>query len=227
MIKKVIISNLFILLAVGVLGFTTTLAAAASFNDTEYPGLTSYYAANINLTVGTPINVTIPIVDLTPGRYDDFMVTATNTSTVPSSLIVTLNNSTAIIGTGIHTQKHGDSIIGTSGDLANITNIAVWVDTSIGQSDLVPSLSDFVMLYNGTWLPGAGILPLSSSFALSLIAGGVPLTSQPLNMTNSINYTIHYIVSLPSNLTGSQVAAGTSVQGEQGSIGNTLALQNN
>ncbi len=226
MIKKVIISSLFILLAVGVLGFTTTLATAAPFNDTEYPGQTSYYAANINLTVGTPINVTLPIVDLTPGRYDDFKVTATNTSTVPSSLIVTLNNSTAIIGTGIYTQKHGDSVIGSSGDLANITNIAVWVDTSSGQVDPVPSSYDYVMNFNSSWSAGANILPLSSSFPLSSIVSEGPLTSQPLNMTNSTNYTIHYIVSLP-NLTGSQVTAGTSVQGEQGSIGNILALQNN
>ena len=159
MIKKIIISSLFILLAVGVLGFTTTLAAAAPFNDTEYPGQTSYYAANINLTVGTPINVTIPIVDLTPGRYDDFKVTATNTSTVPSSLIVTLNNSTAIVGTGIYAQKHGDSVIGTSGDLANITNIAVWVDTSSGQVDPVPSSNDFVMNDTGVWSAGADSLP--------------------------------------------------------------------
>jgi len=224
MIKKVIISSLFILLAVGVLGFTTTLATAAPFNDTEYPGQTSYYAANINLTVGTPINMTFPIVDLTPGRYDDFVVTATNTSTVPSSLIVTLNNSTAIIGTGIHQQKHGDSVIGTPGDLANITNIAVWVDTSIGQDHPVPLSSDSVMNYTGFWSPGIGSLPVG--FALNSIPSGLPLTSQSLTMANSTNYTIHYIVSLPT-LTGSEVAAGTSVQGEQGSIGNTLALQNN
>jgi hypothetical protein len=225
MIKKIIISNLFILLAVGILGFTTTLAAAAPFNDTESPGPTSYYAANINLTVGTPINVTLPIVDITPGKYDDFKVTATNTSTVPSSLIVTLNNSTATVGTGIYQQKHGDSVIGTSGDLANITNITVWVDTSIEQVNSVPSPSDSVMSNTGVWSAGADSLP--EGFALNSIPVGLPLASNPLNMTGSTQYTIHYIVGLPSTLTGSQVAAGTSIQGEQGSIGNILALQNN
>ena len=222
MIKKIIISSLFVLLAVGVLGFTTTLAAADPFNDTEYPGQTLYNAANINLTVDTPVNVTIPIVDLTPLRYDDFKVTAINTSTVPSSLIVTLNNSTAVAGTGIYAQHHGDSVIGTSGDLANITNIAIWVDTSIGQIDLLPTIYDFVMSNTGVWSAGSGTLP--SGFALNSIT--LPLPSNPLNMNNSTQYTIHYIVSLP-NLTGSQVAAGTSVQGEQGSIGNILTLQNN
>lgn len=224
MIKKIIISSLFILLTIGILGVTTTLAAAAPFTDTEYPGQTLYNAANINLTVGTPINITIPIVDLTPGRYDDFMVTATNTSTVPSSLIVTLNNSTAVAGTGIYAQHHGDSVIGTPGDLANITYVAVWVDTSSGQNDLVPSPTDFVMDDTGAWSSGTNSLPLG--FALDTIPGALPLSSSPLTMADKAQYTIHYIVNLPI-LTGSQVAAGTSVQGEQGSIGNTLTLQNN
>ena len=69
MIRKVIISSLFILLTVGVLEFTTTLAVAAPnrvFYDIESPGPVVFNVGTVVLDVGATYLEQTPIKGLTP-----------------------------------------------------------------------------------------------------------------------------------------------------------------
>ena len=69
MIRKIIISSLFILLAVGVLEFTTALAVAAPnrvFYDIESPGPVVFNVGTVVLDVGATYLEQTPIKGLTP-----------------------------------------------------------------------------------------------------------------------------------------------------------------
>ncbi len=69
MIRKVIISSLFILLTVGVLEFTTALAVAIPnrvFYDIEYPGPVVFNVGTVVLDVGATYLEQTPTKNLTP-----------------------------------------------------------------------------------------------------------------------------------------------------------------
>ncbi len=68
---------------------------------------------------------------LIPGGYAEFKVTATNASTgTNTKLNLSLDNFTVAQGSGAFLPKKGDNVIHTLNDLANATQIAVWVDTT-------------------------------------------------------------------------------------------------
>ena len=73
MIKTIIISSLFILLAVDVWGCTTTLAIAAPngvFYDREYPGQISFNVGTVFLDVGATHLEQIPTKDFNSNGTD-------------------------------------------------------------------------------------------------------------------------------------------------------------
>ena len=162
---------------------------------------------------------------LVPGGYAEFKVTATNASTTTTKLNISLDNFSVVVGTNNFAPKYGDSVIHTSNDLANATQIAVWIDTSAGGAHTSPQANDYSLTYSGstatTTLLGSAAQP--TFFNVSLIntnsiywdSAGVPIT-----MPSSSNpYTIHYNISLSST-------PNNGIQGEQGTLGTSLTLHN-
>lgn len=220
MIKKIIFSSLLILFSVGFLGSTTTLAMVMGpqFTDPAYPGLAQIQVPNVNLVTGTITAFAVPAGGLCLGQQENFTVTAINTSTILTNLTISLDNFTALPGTGIYAQKGGDKTIGTSGDLANITTISMWVDASNGQHT-TPQAGDYILNYgtSPTILDGAvGTLTPFSANVIYQNPGNVRWNIGPMK-TASNQFLIHYILGLPSN-------AGNGIEGESGFLGSSMLL---
>ena len=165
---------------------------------------------------------------LIPGGYAEFKLNATNASTYTAKLNVSLDNFTVVQGSGAFSSKHGDSLIHTSNDLANATQIAVWIDTSGTASHTSPQPND----YSLTYVPGTATTTLVTSagsptfFNMNLInnnsvfwdvSSGIGSGNVMTMPSSSSYYTIHYNITLSGN-------PNNGIQGEQGTLGTSLTL---
>ena len=223
LIKKIIMF-LFVLLTVNSFELAAVGGAPNNLTDKEYPSpFPAFNVANIILNLGTTTSTYVSAMGLIPGGYAEFKVTATNASTYATKLNVSLDNFTVYVGSGVFAPKYGDSVIHTSNDLANATQIAVWIDTSAGGSHTSPQSGDYSLTYSGstatTTLLGSANQP--TFFNVNLIntssiywdSSSVPITM----LTSSNPYTIHYNISLSGT-------PNNGIQGEQGILGTSLTL---
>ena len=205
-------------------GSVAVVGAANNLTDKEYPSpFPIFNIANIILNLSTTTSTYVPAMGLIPGGYAEFKITVTNASSYATRLNVSLDNFIVIQGSGAFASRNGDSVIHTSNDLANATQIAVWIDTSAGGSHTSPQSGDYSLTYSGstatTTLLGSAAQP--TFFNVNLINTNNIYwdnSSVPITMLSSSNpYTIHYNISLSS-------APNNGIQGERGTLGTSLTL---
>ena len=199
-------------------------SAPNNFTDKEYPSsFPAFNVANVILNLNATTSTYVSAMGLIPGGYAEFKVIATNASTYATKLNVSLDNFTVSVGSGAFAPRYGDSVIHTSNDLANATQIAVWIDTSAGGSHTSPQSGDYSLTYSGstatTTLLGSTAQP--TFFNVNLINTNNIYwdnSSVPITMLISSNpYTIHYNISLSGT-------PNNGIQGEQGMLGTSLTL---
>jgi hypothetical protein len=194
-----------------------------SFTDKEYPSpLPTFNIANVILNLGTTTSTYIPTMGLIPGGYTESKLNATNASSYTAKLNVSLDNFTVVQGSGIFLSKHGDTLIHTSNDLANATQIAVWIDTSGTGSHTSPQPNDYSLTYvtgtATTTLVTSASSPTFFNMNLTNMYNVFWDSSNAIPMLSSSNpYTIHYNISLSGN-------PNNGIQGEQGTLGTSLTL---
>ena len=198
----------------------------SALTDKEYPSpFPAFNVANIILNLGVTTSAYVSTMGLIPGGYAEFKVIATNASTTTTKLNVSLDNFTVAVGTGSFAPRYGDIVIHTSNDLANATQIAVWIDTSVGGTHTSPQANDYSLTYSGstatTTLLGSAAQP--TFFNVNLINTNSiywDSSTVPITMLSSSNpYTIHYNISLSATL-------NNGIQGEQGTLGTSMTLHN-
>lgn len=227
MIRKLIICGLFFIVMLNSLG--TPAIVGAVLTDKESPtSFPAFNVANIVLNLGVPTTSYVSAMGLIPGGYAEFKVNATNASTYTAKLNVSLDNFTVVQGLGVFLPKYPDTVIHTSNDLANATQIAVWIDTSGTGTHTSPQSGDYSLTYATgtatTTLLGSAAQPTFFNMNLTNtnsvfwdVSSGIG-SGSVITMPSSTNlYTIHYNISLSSN-------PNNGIQGEQGTLGTSLTL---
>jgi hypothetical protein len=160
---------------------------------------------------------------LIPGGYAEFKVKATNVSTSANTkLNVSLDNFTVVQGSGNFAPKHGDRAIHTLNDLANATQIAVWVDITASGTHTSPQKNDYSLQYSGstatTTQLGSASSPTFFNMNLTNTNSVFWDSSNAIPMLSSSNpYIIHYNISFSGN-------PNNGIQGEQGIFMASLPL---
>jgi hypothetical protein len=227
MIRKIIIWSLFFVVMIS--SFGSPAIGVGSFTDKEYPSpLPTFNVANVILNLGATNITSVPAMGLIPGGYAEFKLNATNASTYTAKLNVSLDNFTVAAGTTPFAPKYTDTVIHTSNDLANATQIAVWIDTSGTASHTSPQPNDYSLTYAAGTATTTLVTSASSPtfFNMNLtnmysvfwdFSSGIGSGNVMTMPSSSSYYTIHYNITLSGN-------PNNGIQGEQGTLGTSLTL---
>jgi len=217
--KNILVSGLSIMFLVGLIGFTTSLAAAdpwPSVSESPSGQPIELDTGGAGIAVGNlQYNVNMPVY-LSPG--DSILANATVTNTVPEKdvegIIVLLNNATSYYtnGTMVPTESQ-------AGDIATQTTALVWVDTH-GGTETAPTSGDFV-LNATTGMQGYSTWVQNNSPLLQLFdtgpnpSHGITTGTDTMYLPASTTYVVHYILTLSPS-------AGTAAEGQMLKVGTSI-----
>lgn len=202
--KNILVSGLSIMFLVGLIGFTTSLAAAApwpSVSESPSGQPIELDTGGVGITVSAlQYSQNGPITYLNPGQ--SVLANASVFNSAPGgnsdvNLTVSLDNATI-----------------ANAALLGMTNAIVWVDTSGTGTETAPTSNDYVLTPTGLVQTSAITeIPLTSTMPIS----GTMLLPHTITATNAyvVNYGLLLDGTPVSGAEGQQLKVGASLTGSQ------------